>query len=70
MPGPLNLWMNIPVIGRGRRRVAAAGQPPGDHVVLRAELDCIVALSACPQDMVPINGADMTPTEAHFEVLG
>ena len=42
---------------------------PGDYVVLRAEMDCIVAMSACPQDMVPINGADCVPTEAHFEVI-
>ena len=36
-------------------------------MVLRAEFDCIVAMSACPQDMVPINGG--TPTEAHYQVL-
>jgi hypothetical protein len=41
----------------------------GDYVVLRAELDCVVAMSACPQDMVPINGLAMTPTEAHYQVL-
>jgi uncharacterized protein YcgI (DUF1989 family) len=32
-------------------------------------MDCLVAFSACPQDMVPINGADCVPTEAHFEIL-
>ena len=42
---------------------------PGDYVVLRAEMDCIIAFSACPQDMVPINGVDRTPTEAHFEIV-
>jgi uncharacterized protein len=36
---------------------------------LRAEIDCIVAFSACPQDMVPINGAAMKPTAAHFEII-
>ena len=41
----------------------------GDYVVLRAEMDCIVALSACPQDLVPINGKDCIPTEAHYQVL-
>jgi len=38
-------------------------------VSLRAEIDCIVAFSACPQDMLPVNGLAMRPTEAHFEVL-
>jgi uncharacterized protein len=69
-PSPLNLWMNTPVVeGHGidwRPPVSRAG----DHVVLRAELDCIVALSACPQDLVPINGEGRSPTEAHFQVLG
>jgi uncharacterized protein YcgI (DUF1989 family) len=62
--------MNIPVGRDG----ALDWLPPvcraGDHVVLRAELDCVVVLSACPQDMVPINGAAMTPREAHYAVLG
>ena len=37
-------------------------------MVLRAEIDCIVAMSACPQDMIPINGADMRPVEIAFSV--
>jgi uncharacterized protein YcgI (DUF1989 family) len=37
---------------------------------LRAELDCIVAMSACPQDILPINGQAGTTTEAHYEVVG
>ena len=41
---------------------------PGDFVVLRAEQDVIVAFSACPQDILPINGQHTKPTEAHFEV--
>jgi hypothetical protein len=27
-----------------------------------------VAMSACPQDLLPINGKSGKPTEAHFEV--
>ena len=34
-----------------------------------AGVDCIVGFSACPQDMLPINGVDATPTEAHFEIV-
>jgi uncharacterized protein YcgI (DUF1989 family) len=36
---------------------------------LRAEMNSILAFSACPQDMLPVNGLAMRPTEAHFEVL-
>jgi hypothetical protein len=68
-PAPLNLFMNIPWALDGTLGWAAPESKPGDYVVLRAELDCVVAMSACPQDMLPINGIDQAPTEAHFEVI-
>jgi uncharacterized protein len=67
-PSPLNLFMNIPVIDGDRIDILSPVSTPGSFVTLRAEMDCVVALSACPQDMVPINGAAMTPTEAHFTI--
>ena len=68
-PSPLNLFMNIPWTGDGALSFDPPRTKPGDYVVLRAEMDCIVAMSACPQDMVPVNGIDCEPTEAHFEVI-
>ena len=68
-PSPLNLFMNIPVLAGNKLDFVPPVSTPGSYVVLRAEMDCVVAFSACPQDMIPINGANMTPTEAHFEVL-
>lgn len=69
-PSPLNLWMNIPVGAGGRTEWGEPVAKPGDYVVLRAELDCVVAMSACPQDILPINGAARQPTEAHYRILG
>jgi len=69
-PAPLNLFMNIPVIDGVRTDVRAPVSTPGSYVTLRAEMDCIVAFSACPQDILPINGTAKRPTEAHFEVIG
>ena len=68
-PSPLNLFMNIPVTDGNAIDVLPPVSTPGSFVTLRAEMDCVIAFSACPQDMVPINGAAMTPTAAHFEVL-
>lgn len=68
-PSPLNLWMNIPVAPDGSTGWGEPLSRPGDRVVLRAQMDCIVAMSACPQDILPINGAACAPTEAHFQVL-
>src|SRR3954468_13648810 len=69
-PSPLNLFMNIPVRDDGQIEFLSPVSTPGSYVALRAEIDCIVAFSTCPQDMIPINGAAMTPTEAHFEIIG
>ena len=70
VPDPLNLFMNA---SRSRDQALELIPPvsrPGDHVVLRAERDVIVVLSACPQDMVPINGPMMQPREVHVELIG
>lgn len=69
-PSPLNLWMNIPVAADGTISWLPPVSRPGDYVILRAELDCIVAMSACPQDKIPINGANMQPREAHYRLHG
>lgn len=67
-PAPLNLWMNIPVAQDGTVAFEAPVSKPGDHVLFRAEIDCIIAMSACPQDMVPVNGAECEPKEVHFRI--
>lgn len=68
-PAPLNLWMNIPI---GDDRTSVTFEPtvskPGDHVLLRVEIDAVLAFSACPQDVIPINGPGCVPVDAHFVV--
>ena len=68
-PSPWNLFMNIPVGAGGGVSFEPPVSEAGDYVTLRAEMDCVMAFSACPQDVVPINGVDCVPTEAHFQVL-
>ena len=68
VPQPFNVWMNIPVAADGAIAFLPTVSKPGDRLTLRAEIDCTVVMSACPQDMVPINGPDMRPLELHFEV--
>ena len=68
-PAPINLFMNIPWQMDGGLSWEAPLSRPGDYVLLRAEMDCVVAMSACPQDILPINGKTGNPTEAHFEIM-
>ena len=69
IPSPLNLFMNIPWCADGTLAFEAPVSRPGDFVVLRAKMECVVAMSACPQDILPINGRAGKPTEVHFEVF-
>lgn len=68
-PSPLNMFMNIPWTEDGSLSFEEPVTKPGDYTVFRAEMDLIIAFSACPQDLLPINGVDTKPTEAHYEVL-
>jgi uncharacterized protein YcgI (DUF1989 family) len=61
VPGSINMFMNIPVSGDGELGWEPAPTNPGDSVTLRAAMDCIVVVSACPQDIVPINDRDPGP---------
>lgn len=68
-PSPWNLFMNIPVAPGGAVSFRPPVSKPGDYVTLHAELDCVLAFSACPQDMVPINGIACVPTEVLVQVI-
>jgi len=66
VPQPLNLWMNIPVKADYTVDWKAPVSKPGDYVEIRAEMDSIVVMSACPQDVVEINA--LNPVDVHFIV--
>jgi uncharacterized protein len=65
-PSPLNLFMHIPWTVEGALSWEEPVSQPGSYVTLRAEMDAVIAFSACPQDILPINGRARQPTEAHF----
>jgi len=67
-PASINLFMNIPVAADGSLGWEPAQTAAGDSITLRAEMDAIVVVSACPQDIVPIN--DRNPTSIAIELLG
>ncbi|MEE9300072.1 MAG: urea carboxylase-associated family protein [Alphaproteobacteria bacterium] len=68
-PAPWNMFMNIPVAPDHSIAFEPTVSKAGDYVLLRAEMDLVIAFSSCPQDIVPINGPDCNPVEAHFEVV-
>ena len=50
-PQPWNLFTNFFLFPDGRFEVKAPETKPGDNLTLRADMDCHVVISACPQDM-------------------
>ncbi len=69
VPTAINLFMNVPVAPDGSFRILPPVSRPGDQVTFRAEMDCVVALSACPIDMLPLNGADCRPQDVEYQIL-
>ena len=68
-PASFNLWMNIPVLPSGDLEWRETVSKPGDSVTFRALIDCIMVMSACPQDQgnVPVNAGK--PVSVHYELI-
>ncbi len=67
-PAPLNLFMNVRVAPDGALIRGVPASRPGDKIVFRAEMDLLVVLSACPQDITPINGDERTPRDVQMRI--
>ena len=63
LPEPFNFFQSTPIGPDGRFQRSGSPAEPGDKVVLRALMDVIVAVSACPQDLVPTNNYELTDLE-------
>jgi uncharacterized protein YcgI (DUF1989 family) len=66
IPQPVNLFMQVGVFPDGRVETGDNPSKPGDCVVFKAWIDCIVALSACPQEFNPVAG--WYPTDLHVGI--
>jgi uncharacterized protein YcgI (DUF1989 family) len=69
--GSWNIFMNIPVLDdRNSVDFRPTQCKPGQFVVLQAKMDCYVAFSTCPQDILPIHGeGGAPPKDCHFQVV-
>ncbi len=65
-PGPLNIFMSVPVSAGGRLSFDPPLSKAGDYLELRAEMDCVLAMSACPQDITLVNGKE--PKPFHYRI--
>ena len=61
LPGAFAPFMNVIHHPDGRAEIAEPTSKPGDFIELRAEMDLLVAISVCPQELNPVNGWKSTP---------
>ncbi len=57
----VNFFMRVPVAADGAARIVDGISTPGDHVVLRAEMNVLVVISNCPEALNPASGGRPTP---------
>ncbi len=61
IPQPINIFTNLPVGADGSSSWDPALTNAGDSITLRVELDSYVVLTACAQDVLPINNKEPSP---------
>src|SRR5262249_52081798 len=61
VPEPFNVFQNTVLDSEGRYRYEAPLTEPGSRIVLRALMDIVGAVSACANDLSPLNGGRCTP---------
>lgn len=55
IPDPINWFMNVGLRARGEFEIREPLSERSDYVTLRAQMDLLVAVSACPQDQNACN---------------
>ena len=63
VPQPLNVFMDVRAAEDGTLTSHPASTAPGDYIAFQAQMDCLVVLSSCPMDIVPISVGGITPLE-------
>jgi uncharacterized protein YcgI (DUF1989 family) len=67
VPDVFNIWMNVDIDPKTNLFVI---KPPlvkkGDYIDMRAEMDCLVAVSACPSDKIATNNYGIKPLKVEI----
>lgn len=61
IPDPLNVFMRTDIIDSDQLKIIEPTSKAGDYIDLRAEMDCIAALSSCAVDCGPVNAFELKP---------
>lgn len=61
VPYAFNIFMNVPIGADNSMTIEEPISRAGDHIDLRAEMDCLVAISNCPQTRNACNAYRLKP---------
>lgn len=67
VPDPFNTFMNVAIDHHGGLDIREPTSEKGQYVVLRSNVDLILVMSSCPQDIEAVNGG--MPTDCEYEIL-
>jgi uncharacterized protein YcgI (DUF1989 family) len=67
IPDPVNIFQNTEIKPDRRLVQKPCVSKAGDHIVFRALMDVIGAVSACPMDLNPIGGGEITDLMVRIE---
>ncbi|GAA6154260.1 urea carboxylase-associated family protein [Pseudoteredinibacter isoporae] len=68
VPDPFNLWMNVPISPSNTVSFEPPVSSENSRVLLRIHGDCLLVMSACPQDITPVNGEGKNPSHLEFSI--
>lgn len=63
VPNPLNVFMHTVIDENYRHSIKKPVSKPGDYFEMRALMDCLVAVSACAEDITECNNYHCTPIQ-------
>jgi uncharacterized protein YcgI (DUF1989 family) len=66
-PSPFNVFMNIPLKDGNFLSWDPPTTEAGQYITFKAEMDLVIAFSACPNDVMAINGSKSR--DAHFQIF-
>ena len=69
LPSPVNVFENVTIGTDGTLHIEPPQVRPGESLTLRAEMDLVLVVSACPMDIVLTNGLDRRPKPIDVSVM-
>ena len=69
LPSPVNVFENVTIGTDGTLHIEPPRVRPGESLTLRAEMDLVLVVSACPMDIVLTNGSDRRPKPIDVSVM-